>query len=292
MPILVVGGTSTVGRHLLETLTNKSLQVRSMTRVADNFKQFPSGVQGCVGDLEKPATLRMAFEGAQSVFLTTPLNPDEKKLGLAAAKAAVNAKVKKIVYMSDLLGPDTDHIPHYERKIPIEQAIIDSGIQYTILRPNNFFQNDFWCEAAIMLYNVYPQPLGNKGINRIDARDVADAAMRALLDDAHNGKIYTLHGPQTLTGADTAKAFADFLGREIYYGGDDLDAWAKQARHMMPEWMIQDFRTMYQYFQNHGAAAKADELQAQKVLFPSGLRNFADFVSETVPQWKQEHGQN
>ena len=58
------------------------------------------------------------------------------------------------------------HLPHFGAKLPIEAAIKASGIAYTIVRPNNFYQNDYWYKDAMLQYGVYPQPLGGVGLSR------------------------------------------------------------------------------------------------------------------------------
>ncbi len=56
--------------------------------------------------------------------------------------------MQKMVYVSLPIAEDATHILHFVSKIPIEKAIKTSGMDYTILRPNNFFQNDPWIHPA------------------------------------------------------------------------------------------------------------------------------------------------
>lgn len=287
MPLLVIGGTGTVGSHVVASLAQQGVPVRCMTRWEASLQSLPQGVEGRIGDLNKPATLRPVFSDIETMFLITPLSQNETLQGLAAVDVAKAAGIKKIVYMSVPMPPGSDHIPHFRSKVPIEEAIRDSGCAYTILRPNNFYQNDHWCQAAIMVYNTYPQPIGSVGLNRVDARDIADAAVTALTGTQHEGEEYTLHGPETMTGDDVAKVFGRHLGREITYGGDDLDAWAKQSQHMMPAWMVQDLRIMYQYFQQHGLVATEDELARQRSIVGHEPRDFDTFVDEILPVWQE-----
>ena len=154
---------------------------------------------------------------------------------------------------------------------------------------NNFFQNDYlWCRAAVMSYGVYPQPIGSVGLSRVDSRDVADAAVNAFLQPGHEDKDYPLHGPDVLTGESVAKIFSKHLRREVRYGGNDLEAWAKQAQHMMPEWMVRDLRIMYDYFQKHGLIATPEDFAEQFKLLGREPRRFDDFVAEIVPIWQRE----
>lgn len=286
MKTLVMGGTGTVGSNVVAGLMSKGVNVLCMTRSEDNLKKLPGGVEGRLGDLEKPDSLSAAFKGAEALFLLIAVSQTETEQGLAAVEAARSAGIGKIVYMSVPIPEDSKHIPHFKSKIPIEEAVRKSGIAYTILKPNNFFQNDYWFQEAIMSYGVYPQPIGSKGQNRVDVRDIADAAVNALTTSSHDGREYSLHGPDSLTGEDVAAVFSRHFGREIKYGGDDLDAWSQQAKAMLPEWMVNDFRIMYQYFQDKGFNASEAELARQPEVLGHQPRSFDAFVAELVSAWK------
>ena len=289
MKVLVIGGTGSVGSEVIAELGRAGTTARCMSRYPKKLQSLPREVEGCVGDLEKPSTLAAALAGVDAVFLMTALSRNETLQGLAAVSAAAKARVNKLVYLSVPMPPGSEHIPHYLSKIPIERAVRDSGLNYTILRPNNFFQNDYlWCRAAVMSYGVYPQPIGSVGLNRVDIRDVALAAVHALMDSVHDGKEYPLHGRDVLTGEGVAAIFTKHIGREIRYGGNDLDAWAKQAQHMMPEWMVRDLRIMYGYFQGHGLLATPQDFAEQYKVLGREPQRFDDFVAEIVPIWERE----
>jgi uncharacterized protein YbjT (DUF2867 family) len=289
MKVLVIGGTGSVGSEVIAGLRRAGMAARCMSRYSKKLQSLPEGVEACVADLEKPATLAAAFAGIDAVFLMTALSRNETLQGLAAVGAAAKARVNKLVYLSVPMPPGSDHIPHYLSKIPIERAIRDSSLNYTILRPNNFFQNDYlWCRAAVMSYGIYPQPIGSVGLNRVDIRDVAEAAVHALIEPGHDGKEYPLHGKDVLTGEGVAEIFSKHIGREIHYGGDDLEAWAKQAQHMMPEWMVRDLRIMYDYFQRHGLLATPQDFTEQFKVLGREPQRFDDFVAEIVPIWERE----
>lgn len=287
MTVLVIGGTGTVGSAVASGLARQGVSIRCMTRVADKIQDLPKGVQGVVGDLSKPNTLKAAFKGVESVFLVTPLSQNETVLGLGAVAAAKSAGVKRIVYMSVPMPPGSTHVPHFASKIPVENEIKKSGMSYTVLRPNNLFQNDFWVQAAVLMYHVYPQPIGMVGLNRVDARDVANAAINALTTGNFVGKEYAIHGPDKLTGEDCAQIFGRHLNREVHYAGDDLNNWARQSQHMMPQWMVQDLRIMYEYLQQHGSLASAEELARTAEIVGHAPRRYEDFVKEVVPGWVQ-----
>src|SRR5512143_3698863 len=167
MKTLVIGGTGTVGSMVVAGLLKEGVKVRVMSRSPEKLKKLPAGVEGYGADLDDPETLPAAFEGIDSLFLLNVVGPGETDEGLAAVSAAKAAKVRKIVYMSVFMPEGSEKIPHFRSKLPVEKAIRESGIAYTILRPNNFFQNDLWLRSAITQHGVYPQPIGKKGLNRV-----------------------------------------------------------------------------------------------------------------------------
>jgi uncharacterized protein YbjT (DUF2867 family) len=283
MKTLVIGGTGTVGSQVVALLRRRKADVRMMVRSED--KPVPDGVERAVGDLRKPETLAPVFRGVDAVFLLNALSQDETEQGLAAVRAAQGGSPHRIVYMSVALPRGSEHIPHFASKIPIEEAVGNSGLEYTILRPNNFFQNDYWFRDVILQDGLYPQPIGSAGINRIDVRDIADAAVHALFESDFVGQHVNLHGPDRLTGEDVARTYSRHLGREVRYGGDDLDAWAQQAKQMLPEWLVHDLRIMYDFFQKNGLVPEDRDQEQQRKAVGHEPRRFDAFVQEIVAMW-------
>lgn len=277
-----------MGSQVVTNLQKENVAIRCLTSSKDKLDAMPEGVEGHLGNLEKPDTLPGAFKGVDKVFLLVAVSQNETEQGMAAVEAAKTADVKQIVYMSVPIPPDSTHIPHFKSKLPIEEAIRNAGIAYTILKPNNFYQNDYWFKEAIMQYHVYPQPIGGVGLNRVDVRDIADAAINALTKEGYDNNDYPLHGRNILTGEETARIYSQHLGFEVRYGGDDLNAWEQQAKTMMPEWMVKDLRIMYQYFQEKGFKASEKDFHLQIKILGHEPRSFDSFVAETVQNWKNE----
>jgi uncharacterized protein YbjT (DUF2867 family) len=283
MKVLVVGGTGTVGSAVAAQLRASGVEPRVMSRTAEKAASLPAGTTHVVADLEHPATLPAAFAGVDGVFLLLPVSQTETAQGLAGVEAARAAGVRRIVYMSVGMPPGSEVIPHVASKIPVEQAVRASGISWTILRPNNFFQNDLWFRDPITTYGIYPQPLGPRGLNRVDVRDISEAAANAFTRGV--GGVVPLNGPRGLTGDDTARVYSEILKRPVRYGGDDLDLWANQASAMLPPWMVRDMRVMFDYFIRHGAHASGTDFAAQQNLLGHAPRPFEAFVSELARDW-------
>ena len=286
MNILLIGGTGTVGSQTVRELLGRNVQPSVLTRSTEKVRQLPDGVRGVVGDLSQPETLSAALQGTERVILITPLTPSEVIEGLRVVRLAREAGVRRIAFLSIHDVEKVPEAPHFSAKIAIEHAIRESGIAWTFIKPNNFFQNDFWFEQPIVDYGVYPQPYGNVGMSRVDTRDIAEALATAILDEGHEGQSYPLAGPDVVTGESTAATWSRHLAREVRYAGDDLDAWEAQTRKIMPDWAVDDWVIMYRYFQRNGLRASDEDLQKQARILKHPPRRFDDFVKATAAGWR------
>ncbi len=286
MKILVIGGTGTVGSQVVRELLARKMVVQVLTRNEDKAKSLPAGAEGIIGDLLDPKTVRSVFTGVDSVFLLIAVSTTETHEDLMAVNGMRMSGVKHIVYMSVHNLEQALHLPHIGSKLPIETAVKASGIPCTILRPNNFFQNDYWFKEAMLKHSIYPQPIGDLGISRVDVRDIAEAAAIAFATPGHEGQTYNLVGPQAHTGKSTAEVWSRALGKTISYGGNDLDTWEQQSLQFMPAWMVFDFRLMYKLFQDKGFKAAPADIDRQTNLLGHAPRSFEDFAMEAARVWK------
>ena len=286
MRVLITGGTGTVGSATVRKLVSQSVPVSVLTHSPEKSKSVPPGVQAVFGDFRKPETLPAAMDGVDELFLITALSQTESEEGVNLVRAAKQAGIKRVVLLSIHDVESAPHIPHFRSKIEIEAALHDSGIPCTVLMPNNFFQNDYFLQQPISEFGVYPQPYGDIGLSRVDVRDIADAAVNALLQEGHEGERYPLVGPEALNGFQTAQIWGRHLGREIRYAGNDLKAWAEQVQGLMPPWLIEDLKTMYAFFQQSGLRATEADLKQQAKILHHPPRDYGTFVAETARAWK------
>jgi uncharacterized protein YbjT (DUF2867 family) len=284
MRTLIIGGTGLVGGFVARALAALGVDVRVTSRSVERLAKLPDGIEGMIADLNRPETLRDAFAHVDRLFLVTAHSITETGQGMAAIHAAARANVERIVYMSAAAPPGATRLPHIASKAPVESAIASARIPYTILRPTELFQNDL-AHAYEITFGLYPQPIGDLGVSRIDARDVADAAVHALTREGHTGRMYTLGGADALTGDDVAATYTHVLGRKVDYAGDDIERWTATAGAAMPRWQRNDVRIMFRYMQEHGLRVGARELYEQHRLIGREPRPFAQFVEESARDW-------
>jgi uncharacterized protein YbjT (DUF2867 family) len=285
MKILVTGATGNVGRLLVKQLIDRGTAVRIFTRKQPQQNQYPNEVEVAVGDLLDPDSVANAMKGIDKLFLLNAVSPSELTEALIGFGIARRVGVRHITYLSVFKANEMKAAPHMATKFSVENAIRESDISFTILRPNYFMQNDAGLKPVIAGMGFYPMPLGPVGVSAVDIRDIAEAGAISLTEKGHEGQTYDLVGPTAVTGPSNAEVWSKLLGKPVIYAGHDLDRWENQVRSQMPSWMAFDVRTMFEGFFAHGYTATATEVGRLTKLLGHAPRSYEAFATEIATDW-------
>jgi uncharacterized protein YbjT (DUF2867 family) len=283
MKILVIGGTGNVGTEVVKELQKRKADIRLFVR--QEGTPTPQGVEVAIGDLLDPVSVEKALQGVDKLYLLNAVAPDELTQGLIAYDLAKKLKLKHIVYHSVFRVDHFKDVPHFASKLAIESAIREFNVPFTIIRPNYFIQNDATLKDALTKAGIYPAPLGQVGISVVDIRDIAEATAIALTSDGHFGKTYNLNGPEALSGPKAASIWSKLLGKEIRYGGSDMDAFEENMRKWAPSWSAFDIRMMFQGYLERGFVAGMGDVETLTKLLGHAPRRYVDFAGETAALW-------
>ncbi|MBC2637760.1 MULTISPECIES: SDR family oxidoreductase [unclassified Rhodococcus (in: high G+C Gram-positive bacteria)] len=287
MTILVLGGTGRVGTHLVRNLTSQNETVRVLVHNPDRAALVPDAAEVFVANiLEDPNGARAAFGGVESVFMLNAATDHETVEGLLVLSMARAAGVKRFVYQSTHSLAHLHHIPHLGAKLAIEAALKSSGLDYTIISPNFFFQADEDCRYAMLQHGFYLNPVGDVGCWRVDVRDIAEAAAKVLTSDGHSGRNYALIGPENLTGPQCAEKWSRALGQPVRYEGD-INVWEASMEPYLTSWMIEDVGAMFYEIGLHGMLGNVDELDTLTRLLGRPPRSYDDYIKESVVAWRE-----
>ncbi|NUR01496.1 MAG: NAD(P)H-binding protein [Streptomyces sp.] len=212
--ILVTGATGTIGSDVVRQLAARGEKVRALTREPARAR-VPSGVETAPGHHRDRASVEAAMAGAGAAFLVGVLGPEDAEHDRGLVEAARAAGVRRIVKLS-AIGTGTPDLGEFATwHLPGEQAVRDSGLQWTVLRPSSFASNTLTWAAAIREGTPAPNMMGDGRQGVVDPRDVAEIAVAALLDPGHAGRTYTLTGPETLNPHEQAAVLGEVLGRPV-----------------------------------------------------------------------------
>jgi len=263
--ILVTGAAGKTGLAVIRALAARGAKVNALTRhaaQAESVRQA-GAVHVIAGDLADARFVSKAMEGADAVYLLLPnVHPNETALGLIALVAAKKNGLRSLVYHS-VLFPQIEAMPHHWQKLRVEEALIQSGLAFTILQPASYMQNiaPSWKEInATGLYRV-PYSIDAE-FSPIDLRDVAVAACHCLLEPAHAGAMYQLAGPERLTPKDMAREVGHSLGRAVKAVQQPLDLWSESANAAgLTGYAIETLNKMFVYYDQHGLSSSAQTLE-------------------------------
>lgn len=287
MTILVLGGTGNVGGHLVRLLLEQGQAVRVLVRNADRAALVPADAEAMVVDVVgDPDGARAAFKDIDAVFMLNAATTYETVEGLMVVAMAKAAGVQRFVYQSTHSLGHLHHLPHLGSKLAIEEAVKASGMSYTIISPNHFFQNDEYSRYALLNHGVYLNPIGEVGCWRVDVRDIAEAAAKVLTTEGHGGKNYALVGPENLTGSQCTETWSRALGRPIRYESD-ISQWQAVVKPYLAAWVVEDLGAMWEEITKHGMLGNAEELDILTKLLGRPPRSHADYVAECVAQWQE-----
>ena len=284
MTLLVTGATGTIGRQVVQHLTQRGANVRALVRTPA-AANLPATVELVPGDMLDVDALRHALKGVSTLFLLNAVVADEFTQALITLNVAREAGVKRVVYLSVIHSDRYVNVPHFAGKFGVERMIEQMGFSATILRPAYFIDNDLTIKDVVQGYGVYPMPIGSKGLAMIDTRDIAEIAAIELLnrEQAPDNSALTrlnLVGPEALTGEQVAAIWSEVLNRPIAYGGDDAAAFEQNLRQFMSAWMAYDMRQMAERFISDGMLPGAGDVERLMQLLGRPLRTYGAFAAE------------
>src|SRR6516162_3104062 len=213
--ILITGASGNVGKEVLQQIIPTGVEVRAAFQSVSKAAGAPSGVEIVSLDYNQAETLQTALKGVDRVFLVGPPTAQLPALECKAIEVIAQSDVRQVVKLSAMGGREAIFPRQHAQS---EEYIQAAGVPFTFLRPNGFMQN--MVNYNVTTINTQSAFYGSEGdgrVSHIDIRDVAAVAVKALTEDGHVGKAYTLTGPEALTNKEIAHILSQELGREIRF---------------------------------------------------------------------------
>lgn len=228
--ILVAGSTGFLGREICRRLAESGEPVRGLVRTTSDPDAVgylrTIGVEIVEGDLKDRSSLDAACAGVRAVVSTATttrtrqegdsIEASDQQGQLNLVDAAREAGVSRIVYISfsGRIGGDD---PLTRAKRAVEQAVMRSGIAYTILRPSYFMEVWIGPHLGFDYHNgkVTVYGSGERPLSWISLGDVAEFAVRCLSEPAAENAILELGGPEAVSPREVVRIFEEESGREF-----------------------------------------------------------------------------
>src|SRR5258707_6583479 len=206
--IAVIGATGQQGGAVLRALqASGQFKVRALTRNPGKHRELAEEV--VEADLDRPETLKPAFEGAHGVFLVTNFweeGTDELRQATAAVRAAKDAGVKHFIWSTlpdvEAISGGKFHVPHFTGKAKVDRIVKEAGFAY-----HTFVIAPFYYQGLVGVLAPQMQADGSLGwalpldpdvrcIHMGDITELGDIVAGAFTrpDQAGNGEYLPLVG--------------------------------------------------------------------------------------------------
>lgn len=277
--ILVLGATGKTGRRLVPLLEARGAMVRAGSRRPDSSH--------ILFDWHQPGTYDAALRGVDAVYLIGPdMVADPRPQVGAFLDVARTHGVRRIVLLSSM-GVDFPNEGRGTGRYDLEQQVMASGFEWTLLRPCGFSQNfsEGFLLPGILEADMIATATGDGAVAFVDAEDIAAVAATTLTEDGHSGAAYVITGPEPLTFEDAAAVISDVSDRTITHrkiASEDF------TQILLTAGMPADYAALIvgnQEAIREGLGADVTDVVA--AVGGRAARTFADYAAGAAPTWRR-----
>lgn len=218
--ILIAGATGYLGRHLIAELQERQLPFQALARSPQKLKHFQLPPDTLIrAEVTQPESLRGQLKGIDTLISTVGITRQKDGLtymdvdyqaNLNLLEEAKRAGARRFIYISAINGRQMRHLKIMAAKERFVDALMASGLEYQIVRPNGFFSDmtDFLDMAKGG--RVYLFGNGNYKLNPIHGRDLAKTIIDEMGSSATDLEV---GGPDILTQNEIAALALKAAGR-------------------------------------------------------------------------------
>jgi uncharacterized protein YbjT (DUF2867 family) len=277
--VLVTCATGILGKATVNAAGSAGLSVRQGAR--DPAKANPA-VEAVRLDYADPTTINPALDGMSAIVLMAPpLDASAPGLLGPVISAAKTAKIQHIVLISAF---GVNHNEQAPLRV-VEHLVTDSGVPFTILRPNFFMENfsEGFLAAGIREQNAIYLAAGDGKTSFISARDIA-AMVVAALQQSLTSRELDLTGPAALDHAEVARIISEASGRSVVYHSLTEKQMLEGARSQgMPEPIVAYLGMLYSVVRAGYAAGVSDDFETITKRKPM---TFQEFARSAAAAWR------
>ena len=212
--------------------------------------------------------------GVSKVYLLTTNDETAAQQASNVIQAAARVDSPHIV-RHGAFGPDSRIITLHKET---EAEIKESGLPYTFINPTFFMQNTMMAAQTVASDGMVYMPMKDGRLSMVDVRDIVDVAFKVLTSDGHEGRSYTLTGPEPISFHDVAARLSEAVGKEVVYVDVPMDAGREALLATgMSEWTAESYLELFEGFSENWADVTSPDVEQ---VTGHVARSYADFARD------------
>ena len=274
--ILITGATGKTGSATAKSLGEKGETFRALIRNEEKKEGLESlGGEVVIGSIENTEVVNQSMQGVKTVLVLLPNSESQLALEKQLVDSAKQAGVERIVKMSSIEATPDATSPIPKLHLESEEYIKQSGLAWTMIKPNFYMQNLLASAGTIKEQGKIFLPMGDGKTGMIDTTDVGKVLAKVLSEDGHESMNHEITGPEILSFYEVAEIFSQGLGKQVDYVDVPMDAYKETlGQFLTNQWHLDAVIDLFKGIAEGGIEDKTDAFNELMGETPKSLSQF------------------
>ena len=274
--ILITGATGKTGSATAKSLGEKGERFRALIRNEEKKEGLESlGGEVVIGSIENTEVVNQSMQGVKTVLVLLPNSESQLALEKQLVDSAKQAGVERIVKMSSIEATPDATSPIPKLHLESEEYIKQSGLAWTMIKPNFYMQNLLASAGTIKEQGKIFLPMGEGKTGMIDTTDVGTVIAKVLSEDGHESMNHEITGPEILSFYEVAEIFSKALGKQVDYVDVPMDAYKETlGQFLTNQWHLDAVIDLFKGIAEGGIEDKTNTFNELTGETPKSLSQF------------------
>ena len=277
--ILLTGATGKTGSATAKALNEKGITFRALIRNEEKRGDIESlGGEVVIGSIENKEAVDQSMVDVETALILLPNSENQLSLEKQLVDSAKQAGAKRVVKMSSIEATPDATSPIPKLHLESEEYIKQSGLSWTMIKPNFYMQNLLASAGTIKDQGKIFLPMGEGKTGMIDTTDVGKVLAKVLSEDGHESMNHEITGPEILSFNEVAEIFSKGLDKQVDYVDVPLAAYKETlGQFLTNQWHLDAVIDLFKGIADGGIEEKTDNYSELMCESPKSL---SEFISE------------
>ena len=277
--ILLTGATGKTGSATAKALNEKGVTFRALIRNEEKRGDIESlGGEVVIGSIENKEAVDQSMVDVETALILLPNSENQLSLEKQLVDSAKQAGAKRVVKMSSIEATPDATSPIPKLHLESEEYIKQSGLSWTMIKPNFYMQNLLASAGTIKDQGKIFLPMGEGKTGMIDTTDVGKVLAKVLSEDGHESMNHEITGPEILSFNEVAEIFSKGLDKQVDYIDVPLAAYKETlGQFLTNQWHLDAVIDLFKGIADGGIEEKTDTYSE---LMGESPKSLSEFISE------------